>query len=93
MKTSDSHWHKHLSEMAAESASEDDPYWLHPFENYNTFCPYLVGNYDRVAQEIARYLALGFETFILDIPPSEEELEHTAVAFERAVQVAGQWSG
>ena len=66
------------------SAREDSPYWLGPFQNYKTFCPYLVGSYDRVGEELADYIQLGYTTFILDIPPSEEELEHTAIAFERA---------
>jgi alkanesulfonate monooxygenase len=83
MKTSDSQWHRQLSRLGANSAHAN-PYWLGPFENYKTFCPYLVGSYDRVADELERYLLLGFSTFILDIPPSEEELGHTAIAFERA---------
>ena len=29
------------------------PYWLGPFHNYKTFCPYLVGSYERVADELA----------------------------------------
>jgi len=85
MKVSDSHWHRQLSEMAhAEDAGEESPYWLHPFEQYQTFCPYLVGSYRRVGAEVARYIALGFTTFVLDIPPSENELRHTAVVFEEA---------
>jgi alkanesulfonate monooxygenase len=86
MKISDSQWHRHLSEMGMRAPSEVNPYWLGPFENYKTFCPYLVGSYDRVSRELARYLELGFGTFILDIPFSEEELEHTSVAFERALR-------
>ena len=42
------------------------------------------GSYATVAIELARYIELGFETFILDIPPDEEELQHTALAFEQA---------
>jgi alkanesulfonate monooxygenase len=85
MKTSDSHWHKQLSEMANEEGEQDeqDPYWLWPFENYATFCPYLVGSYERVASELGRYVQLGYGCFILDIPPSEEELGHIATVFER----------
>ncbi len=83
MKVSDSHWHRQLSELGAETP-EENPYWLGPFENYKTFCPYLVGSYTTVAIELARYIELGFETFILDIPPDEEELQHTALAFEQA---------
>jgi alkanesulfonate monooxygenase len=84
MKVSDSHWHRQLASMSAEEHEDDDPYWLWPFENYATFCPYLVGSYDRVAQELRRYIDLGFSAFILDIPPSEDELAHIAAVFERA---------
>ena len=38
----------------------------------------------RVGEELAGYIRMGYTTFILDIPASREELEHTAVAFERA---------
>ncbi len=84
MNVSDSHWHRQLSEMARESAGKDDPYWLGPFENYRTFCPYLVGSYERVAQELRRYIDLGHDNFILDIPPSEEELLHIHIVFQEA---------
>jgi alkanesulfonate monooxygenase len=90
MKVSDSQWHKQLSELGEQPASEENPYWLGPFENYSTFCPYLVGSYDRVADEVARYIELGFKTFILDIPPSEEEIQHTAVVFDRAQTLASR---
>jgi alkanesulfonate monooxygenase len=85
MRVSDSQWHKQLSELGDHASTHESPYWLGPFENYKTFCPYLVGSYETVAQEIGRYLTLGFRTFILDIPPSTTELAHTGVAFRRAV--------
>jgi alkanesulfonate monooxygenase len=84
MKTSDSMWHKQLSEMAKEKLEENTPYWLGPFENYRTFCPYLVGSYERVAAEVARYIRVGYGTFILDIPANEEELGHIGRVFQRA---------
>ena len=84
MKVSDSQWHKELSELGDKTSGDRSPYWLRPFENYKTFCPYLVGSYDAVADEVSRYLGVGFTTFILDIPPNEDELRHTAVVFERA---------
>jgi alkanesulfonate monooxygenase len=84
MKVSDSQWHRQLSELAHQAASEDDPYWLGPFKNYKTFCPYLVGEHGLVAAELRRYMDLGFRTFILDIPASEEELHHIGVAFRSA---------
>jgi alkanesulfonate monooxygenase len=84
MQISDSAWHRQLTRLAEEAAARDMPYWLGPFQNYRTFCPYLIGSYERVGEELARYIALGFRTFILDIPPDEDELIHTGVAFERA---------
>jgi alkanesulfonate monooxygenase len=84
MKVSDSHWHRQLSQLGTAPPSAENPYWLGPFENYKTFCPYLVGSYTTVAVELARYIELGFGTFILDIPPDEEELHHAALAFEQA---------
>jgi alkanesulfonate monooxygenase len=51
-------------------------------------CPYLVGSYERVGQELARYVALGYRSFILDVPPAEEELHHTRVAFDHALERA-----
>jgi alkanesulfonate monooxygenase len=84
-KVSDSHWHHRLSELDKQPGSEESPYWLGPFQNYKTFCPYLVGSYGRVADELARYLELGFRAFVLDIPPSKEELDHIGVVFQRAL--------
>jgi alkanesulfonate monooxygenase len=88
MKVSDSQWHKQLSELDARPEGEENPYWLGPFQNYNTFCPYLVGSYERVGQELASYIRCGYKTFILDIPPSYDELQHTASAFEAAQELA-----
>jgi alkanesulfonate monooxygenase len=90
MKVSDSVWHRQLSEMGTISDRHDSAYWLGPFMNYNTFCPYLVGSYETVADELARYMSLGADTFILDIPPSREELQHSKLVFGMALQeVAG----
>lgn len=92
MKVSDSLWHKQLSVTAENTREDRSPYWLRPFETYKTFCPYLVGSYDRVAEELARYVALGYETFILDIPPNQEELQHAGIVFEKTASVAERWN-
>jgi alkanesulfonate monooxygenase len=94
MRVSDSHWHHQLATRAASSrgappapvdlGAEPDPYWLGPFENYNTFCPYLVGSHDRVAAEVARHLERGTGVFVLDIPPDPEDLAHAGEVFTRA---------
>ena len=85
MKVSDSVWHRQLSGIG--EAGEENPYWLVPFQNYKTFCPYLVGSYDVVAGELAQYLAAGYRAFILDVPRDPDDLEHTRVAFDRALEV------
>jgi alkanesulfonate monooxygenase len=91
-KVSDSVWHQRLSEIGRASANggaprPSDVYWLHPFENYQTNCPYLVGSYAEVAAELARYMALGNRTYILDFPVAEDEFEHTSKAFQIASQL------
>src|SRR5205807_8680455 len=86
-KVSDSVWHAQLSELAEVTASGESPYWLVPFENYKTMCPYLVGSYERVGEELSRYVAAGYRSFILDLPPTEEDLHHANQAFHRALTV------
>ena len=87
-KVSDSTWHKRLSEVSKGSNGNRTPYWLHPFENYQTMCPYLVGSYETVAAELARYITAGYQTYILDIPAAEEEFEHIGIVFRLAAQRA-----
>ena len=85
MKVSDSSWHRQLSELGNTRSAEENPYWLVPFQNYKAICPFLVGSYDRVADEVARYVDFGYRTFILDVPASVEEMRHIGTVFERAV--------
>jgi alkanesulfonate monooxygenase len=88
MKISDSRWHQALSDVGKDNTSKTTPYWLEPFQNYKTFCPYLVGSYDVVAQEIARYMRAGCRAIILDIPTNEEELDHIGIVFQHARALA-----
>jgi alkanesulfonate monooxygenase len=85
MEVTDSAWHHQLSAREDGHEAQPDPYWLWPFQNYRTFCPYLVGSYERVAHEVGGYLERDFRTVILDVPPSRDELDHTGVVFERAL--------
>jgi alkanesulfonate monooxygenase len=93
LKVSDSVWHQRLAELGKESAGQAsvnmqgrNPYWLGPYENYKTFCPYLVGNYESVSVALSGYLAAGYDTFILDIPALEEEFDHMRTAFQMAAR-------
>ena len=85
MKVSDSSWHRQLSELGNAGSEAENPYWLVPFQNYKAMCPYLVGSYERVADEVAHYVDVGYRTFILDAPASQDEIRHTGVVFERAI--------
>lgn len=94
LKTTDSVWYKKLSSMEDDKKSIDqadngqiselDNYWLHPFKNYKTMCPYLVGSYTEVAEELFQYMKIGYRTFILDIPANREELIHIYRVFDIA---------
>ena len=86
MKVSDSEWHKQRSVKAGETGAERCPNWLGPFQNYKTFCPYLVGDYDMVSDLLGRYVDLGHKTFIIDVPHSEEDLQHIDQCFDLAVR-------
>lgn len=82
-RVSDSHWHRTLS-ASTEEEDQDSPYWLEPFRQNQTMCPYLVGSHERVAAELGRFLALGYRTFILDVPASPDDLAHTTAVFAAA---------
>jgi alkanesulfonate monooxygenase len=87
MKVSDSVWHRQLSQLAREQVGERHPYWLVPFENYKSMCPYLVGDYDEVGQELAAYIRLGYKTFITDVPQTRRDMQHMRAAFDRAQEI------
>ena len=84
MKVSDSDWHRELSAREPGGRGSGSAYWLGPFGRGQTFCPYLVGSYERVGRELARYLATGVGTFVLDIPPDPDELGHAGEALASA---------
>ena len=88
MGVSDSHWHAQLSRLALSAAERNVAYWLRPFQNYQAFCPYLVGDFGMVAAELASYMQTGVRTFILDIAPSQAEIENAARAFALAVELS-----
>ncbi len=82
--TSDSHWVHRLSAADEFPGGQDSPYWMGPFQTYATFCPYLVGTHEKVEAELARYLASGCHTFILDTAHHEDDYATTAAVFAAA---------
>ncbi len=80
-KASDSSWHKDLSKIDKKEDGKQ-VYWLKPFHTYKTFCPYLVGTHQEVAEELAGYVRLGHTSIILDIMNEEDDFFHCRQVFE-----------
>ena len=86
LEMSGSSWRAPFSRFAAAAARSDNPYWLTPSSQHKASCPYLVGSYERVAKDIARYVELGYRSFVVETPASQEEIQHAGVVFERAAE-------
>lgn len=85
LSASVSSWQPQLAAVPIADQAEGQPYWLVPFRYHHTFCPYLVGSYDEVAQAVTTYLNGGIRTFVLDVPQEQADLQHARIAIERAV--------
>lgn len=85
-RVSDSDWHRALSGADPALPAGDDPYWLGPFQNYQSFCPYLVGDREQVSAVLRRYVELGHTTFILDVPAEEQELRTVVETIREAAR-------
>ena len=80
-----SSWQPQLASVPIPDEARGQAYWLVPFRYHHTFCPYLVGSHDEVAQALATYLNGGIRTFVLDIPREPDDLWNARIAIERAV--------
>jgi alkanesulfonate monooxygenase len=85
LSASISSWQPQLAAVPMPDESVGETYWLVPFRNHHTFCPYLVGSHDEVAAAVATYLDGGARTFVLDLPTEPDDLQHARIAIERAV--------
>jgi alkanesulfonate monooxygenase len=81
-----SSWQPQLASVPIPDEEEGQVYWLVPFRYHHTFCPYLVGDHDEVAQAVTTYLNNGIRTFVLAIPQEPDDLWHARIAIERAVE-------
>ena len=85
MKVSDSQWHRQLSATRCRTTlGGESRTGSAPSRTTRPSVPTSSGATRRSRSSLRATSELGFETFILDIPPDEEELEHAAVAFEQA---------
>ncbi|MEU0149744.1 LLM class flavin-dependent oxidoreductase [Streptomyces sp. NPDC006288] len=83
---SDSQWVARLSVADEFPGGPDSPYWMGPFLNYATYCPYLVGSHEKVEKEISGYLDAGCGTFILDTARADDDYAVIAAVFDRALK-------
>lgn len=90
LSAGDSSWQPRLAGVPIPDEAEGQPYWLVPFRYHHTFCPYLVGDHDEVAQAVTKYLNGGIRTFVLDIPREPDDLWHARIAIERAAGAMGR---
>jgi alkanesulfonate monooxygenase len=84
MRNTDSAWKHRMRFEADQPDAAASGYWLEPFRNSKADCPYFVGSYTRTAELIAKLVRRGVDTFILDIPATEEEYAHASEAFRIA---------
>lgn len=85
VQVTDSSWLHQLSTIAgAEATVEHDVYWMGPFTNGKSFCPYLVGSYSDVAAYLSCYFRNGVRFVILDCPNEEQDLAHARTAIQRS---------
>jgi len=68
-------------------AGAENPYWLVPFQNYKAVCP-SSWEATQVADEVARYVYVGYRTFILRRARERRRNVAHGVVFERAATLA-----
>lgn len=85
MKNTDSNWKKELNQLAAKDHKNKN-YWMDPFKNFKSDCPYYIGSHDQIADILVYYINTGVKSFILDIPPIEEEYMNINMAFQIALE-------
>jgi len=82
MKNTDSEWKRRLQVATTQESTALPGFWMMPFRNFQADCPFFVGDHDRTAEMFAGLVRSGIRTFVLDVPLSEEDFEHTAAAFQ-----------
>lgn len=81
-RISDSVWVKELNREI--STPEGHPYWLGPYRNAQSSCPFLVGSMSDVARELESYLRIGLRTFLLERPEDVEDSQRISAVFDLA---------
>jgi alkanesulfonate monooxygenase len=84
MSNTDAQWKRRMHAESERTATVETGYWLGPFANFQADCPYLVGSHQAVAKRLQQLAERGVSTFILDIPPTEEEFDNVDHALRQS---------
>ena len=85
-ETSDSTWVRRLGSLVRPDGSSS--YWLSPFRNGYTSCPFLVGSVEEVAVSLATYIMNGVTIFLIEQPATRAEAREITLVFKRASELA-----
>ncbi|MEV6044030.1 LLM class flavin-dependent oxidoreductase [Streptomyces xanthochromogenes] len=80
---SESDWSRRLARLTLAGGTYDDVYWTGAYHAGKGSAPLLVGSYERVAEYLGRYLALGVSNVLLGGLSAEEEFRHSAVVLSQ----------
>jgi alkanesulfonate monooxygenase len=80
---SESRWSRQLAVVATAGETHDDVYWTGAFTTGKVSFPLLVGDYARVRDYVARYLAAGVSTVLVGNVMSADDFHHAGLVFDR----------
>jgi alkanesulfonate monooxygenase len=83
MRNTDAKWKKDMADNLSNDLNNKSAYTLLPFRNLKSDCPYLIGSYENVAEEIVKYISLGITTLVVEVP-STDDFPHIEKAFKMA---------
>lgn len=75
-RNSESDWSQRMAVLATDGDLYDGVYWTGLYRSAKAAAPLLVGSYERVAEYLARYLALGIRTILLSQVHTENDFRH-----------------
>jgi alkanesulfonate monooxygenase len=87
MESNDSAWKQALYRQMNSAANSAPEFWLEPFRQMRSDCPYIVGSSSRVAEILALQIRSGVDVFILDMPPIAEDFEKARDFIDAALRL------
>lgn len=88
IRNSDSTWVKNFA-SEHDLPEGEQPYWLSPYLNYQSSCPFLVGDVDEIMKEIQLYIRAGFSMFLIERPECRADSSLITETFRAAAKGIG----